>query len=156
MSNQMNHSESVLTWSDYSFFFLILTYSWSLFLDLLTHFQWTWILWYHFIIVDLSSSCKFLLLSTLNFIYLLSLMMIWHLIIAWFYQLLRELITLWLSILKIVIHSVMQLYVNLSLSRDNKLWERKKCDEKIILIIFDLMKVMCVIIWVCSFCFVCK
>src|SRR5438034_11763734 len=36
-----------------------------------------------------------------------------------------------------------------------KLSREKKCDEKIILIIFDLIKIMCVIIKFDSFCFLC-
>ena len=104
MSNQMNHFKLVFTWSDYFSFFLILTHSWFLFSDFLKHFQWTWILQYHFVIVDLSLSHEFLLSSTSNFIYLLSFTMIWYLIIVWSYWLFRRSITLWLSILKIVIH----------------------------------------------------
>ena len=44
MSDQTDHFKSVLTWSDYFSFFLILMHSWSLFSDFLRHFQWTWIL----------------------------------------------------------------------------------------------------------------
>ena len=104
MSDQMNHSESVLTWLNYSSFFLILMHSWSLFSDFLEHFWWTQILWYHFVIVDLLLSHEFFLSSTSNFIYLLLFMMIWYLIIVQSYWLFRRSIALWLSILKIIIH----------------------------------------------------
>jgi len=103
-SDQTDHSESVLTWSDYPSFFLILTHSWSLFSDFLGHFRWTRILRYHFTIVDLSLPRGFLLSSTSNFVYLLSFTMIWYLIIVRSYRPFRRSIALWLSIPKVVIH----------------------------------------------------
>ena len=82
ISNQTNHFKSVFTWLNYFFFFLILTHFWFLFSDFLRHFWWTWILWYHFVIVDLLLFHRFLLSLTLNFVYLLSFTMIWYLIIV--------------------------------------------------------------------------
>ena len=93
-SNQTDHFKLILTWLNYFSFFLILTHSWFLFSDFLKHFWWTWILQYHFVIVDLLLSHEFLLSSTLNFVYLLSFMMIWYLIIVWSYWLFRRSITL--------------------------------------------------------------
>ena len=47
-----------------------------------------------------------------------------------------------------------QSYLILDLSRNDKII-KKKCDEKTVFIIFDLMKIMCLIIEFVSFLFLC-
>ena len=118
----------------------------SINLNFMTSFYHHWfitILWIFFVI-----NIKFLLLAViynnLTFNYCMILLIFW------------KINCIIIVNLEDCYSSVMQLYVNLDLSRDSKLLKEKKCDEKIISIVFSLMKVTCVIIQIHSLCFVCK